>query len=79
MILIAQLGKNSNLSSQTCISGEKIMNIIFDKILEVQDIIGGKAVFLECVNHSKVIQFYEKNGFKKFGERNTFHQMIKIM
>lgn len=55
------------------------MNIIFDKILEVQDIIGGKAVFLECVNHSKVIQFYEKNGFKKFGERNNFHQMIKIM
>lgn len=31
--------------------------------------IGGKIAYLECEDHKKLIEFYERNGFVHFGKR----------
>jgi hypothetical protein len=43
--------------------------IACDKVKEAQDIIGGRAVFLECEDVPKLTDFYIDNGFVPFGRR----------
>lgn len=63
-ILIAQFGKNYKFDK---ITGDQIMGCVFQKIQEAQGILGGKMVYLDSVNEPRVINFYEKFGFKKYG------------
>ena len=52
-----------------------------------QNIIGGKTVYIECVDNPKLYDFYGQNGFYEFGKRekeseellegNYFVQMLK--
>ena len=69
--LIAQFGKNSSLSSENAIPGEKLLQIAEKTILEVQSSIGGIIEFLESEDVEKLLEFYGENGFVKFGERMT--------
>jgi len=68
MPLIAQLGKNDNAES---VSGADILELAVSLIVKVQKIIGGRLVYLECENEPKLLEFYARNRFKIFGERNS--------
>lgn len=68
--LIGQLGKNYYNNYNNLISGEILLKLACDKVRETQDLIGGRFVFLECEDKSKLKDFYENNGFVCFGKRN---------
>ncbi len=68
--LIGQIGKNYNNGYDKLISGEVLLKFACDKIKEIQNMIGGRHVFLECEDNEKLKEFYENNGFECFGKRN---------
>ena len=68
--LIGQLGKNYKNTYNNLISGDILLKLACDKIREVQKILGGKFVMLECEDKEKLKEFYENNGFVCFGKRN---------
>lgn len=68
--LIGQLGKNYNNDYNKLISGDILLKLACDKIKEAQELLGGRFVFLECEDKSKLKDFYESNGFVCFGKRN---------
>lgn len=68
--LIGQLGKNYHNGYNQLISGDILLKLACDKVKEAQDILGGRFVFLECEDISKLKDFYESNGFVCFGKRN---------
>ena len=68
--LIGQIGKNYNDGYDKLISGEILLKFACDKIKEIQNMIGGRHVFLECEDNEKLKEFYENNGFECFGKRN---------
>lgn len=68
--LIGQLGKNYKEGYNKLINGDILLNLACDKIKEVQKIVGGKFVMLECEDKNKLKEFYENNGFVCFGKRN---------
>ncbi|MDR0903107.1 MAG: N-acetyltransferase [Ruminococcus sp.] len=67
--LIAQLGKNFSNDYNKLITGKELLMIACDKVRKAQDIIGGRAVFLECEDVPKLTAFYIDNGFVSFGRR----------
>ena len=67
--LIGQLGKNFAYKKDSLITGDELLRIAYDKLSIVQDIIGGKVIYLECEDKQKLRDFYESNGFCIFGER----------
>ncbi|MCM1578528.1 MAG: N-acetyltransferase [Ruminococcus sp.] len=72
--LLAQLGKNYNTGVNNSISGDKLLELVFNDIKTVQQIVGGKVLFLECEDKDKLIEFYSRNGFKTFAQRNINNQ-----
>lgn len=64
--LIAQLARNDHFSNE--INGRIMMNAVLKQLDETRRILGGKIVWLDSVNHEKVIQFYEQFGFRKVGQ-----------
>lgn len=68
-ILLAQFSKNFKNEANKLIEGEELLKIALDKITTVQNVIGGKVVFLECEDNEKLINFYSKYGFTSFGQR----------
>lgn len=67
--LIAQLGKNYNNNYNKLITGDELLKLACDKVAIVQELIGGKLVYLECEDKPKLVTFYETNGFKNLGKR----------
>lgn len=67
--LIAQLGKNFTNGYNKLITGDELLKIACDQVREAQSILGGKFIYLECEDKSKLVEFYESNGFFKFGKR----------
>ena len=84
-ILIAQFSKNSNLKQEHSIKGSELMLIALDKIRQVQELIGGKIVWLECESDNEnALAFYSSNDidFKEFSRRESaegtlYIQMLK--
>lgn len=66
--LIGQLGKNYKYDN--LISGDVLLKMACDKILELTKIAGGRFVYLECEDKPKLKEFYENNGFVCFAKRN---------
>lgn len=65
VILIGQLGKNSNYNN--AINGKEILKSALNSVYDARDIVGGRVCLLETMdteNNKKVIQFYMDNGFK---------------
>ena len=62
-VLIAQFSRNFNENSKS-ISGNDLMDIALDKIKDILHSTSGKAVFLECEQYEKIIEFYTKNNFQ---------------
>ncbi len=67
--LIAQLSKNYTKGLNEMIKGDELLKMAFEKIASVHMVVGGRIVFIECQDHLKLIEFYERNGFIAFGER----------
>jgi hypothetical protein len=67
--LIGQLSKNYTNGLNSMITGDELLKMAFEKINEVQYMIGGRIVFLECQNNERLLDFYKRNGFIAFGER----------
>lgn len=67
--LIAQLGKNYENGYDKLISGNALLQMACDRIREIQRLGGGKVTYLECEDREKLINFYERNGFKRFDKR----------
>ena len=67
--LIGQLGKNYTDGYDKLITCDELLKLALDKIRTMQYIVGGKIVYLECEQKSKLIEFYERNGFVNFGTR----------
>lgn len=68
-ILIAQLGKNFSYKNK--ITGNELLEIAMETVLDIQYMAGGVITFLECENKTSLIDFYLANGFKKISIRNT--------
>ena len=89
--LIGQLGKNYAHSYNELIKGDELLKLALDKVREMQSIVGGKIVYLECEDTEKLVDFYSQNGFVNFGKRfldkdetdcssdNYLIQMLKYM
>ena len=89
--LIAQLSKNFSKNYDKLISGDDLLNMACEKVKEAQRLAGGKIVYLECEEKPRLLEFYQRNGFKEFQKReiernerrlfkeNYFIQMLKIL
>jgi hypothetical protein len=62
--LIAQLGKNFSGSINQSISGDALIQIACDKIVGIQEELGGSLVYLECDDKPKLVDFYTRNYFR---------------
>ncbi|QUX96608.1 acetyltransferase [Marinomonas sp. CT5] len=62
--LIGQIGKNFNINNNP-INLKDLLAEAYGIIYEAQDLIGGKVITLECENIEKLVQYYERHGFKK--------------
>lgn len=67
--LIGQLGKNYANGYNKLITGDELLKLALDKVREMQNIVGGKIVYLECEQKDALIEFYSRNGFVNFGLR----------
>ena len=67
--MIGQLGKNYANGYNNLITGEELLKLALDKVQEMQHIVGGKIVYLECEKKEQLIEFYSQNGFVNFGTR----------
>ena len=84
--LIAQLGKNYANNVNERINGETLLKIAINTIKKMQYMVGGLVVFLESVNAEKLIDFYERNGLKRFAtkkmkknEQSSLIQMLTLL
>lgn len=67
--LIAQLGKNFNNNYNQLITGDELLGMAIGDIKIIQQLLGGKVVYLECEDIVNLIDFYQSNGFVIFDKR----------
>lgn len=67
--LIGQLGKNYANPYVKQFSGDSLVNIAVDYINEAQDIVGGRAILVECENRKLLMEFYERCGFQQLSKQ----------
>lgn len=67
--LIGQVGKNFTNNYNKLITGDELLKLALDKVREMQNIVGGKIVYLECEAKDNLLDFYARNGFVNFGMR----------
>lgn len=83
MPLIAQLGKNF-APLPIKVNGKDLLRSALKQVEEIEHLIGGKTVFIECSNQKKLYGFYSSEGFLPFGERicksgEVLVQMLKVL
>lgn len=69
MPLIAQLGKNFSSTIPVSIPGSDLLELAMERVLEIEHLIGGKTVYIECNSQPKLFDFYSSAGFFPFDER----------
>ncbi|MDR1796728.1 MAG: N-acetyltransferase [Clostridiales Family XIII bacterium] len=62
--LIAQLGRNFSECLLYSIAGEELLEAACSKVADIQAELGGRLVYIECENTSKLIDFYSRNNFR---------------
>ena len=67
--LIAQFGKNYAVDDGSRISGKELMRLANKELCDLQHRAGGGIEYLDCEADAKLINFYEGEGFRLFGER----------
>lgn len=53
--------------------------LAIEKVSEMQMIVGGKTVYLECEDKERLLEFYSRNGFVNFGQRQLENDEIGEM
>lgn len=71
--LIAQFGKNYAVDEGKRISGKELMRLANKELADLQHRAGGGMEYLDCEADAKLINFYEGEGFRLFGERISEH------
>lgn len=79
VFLIGQLAKNYSLQSVDPISGEELLNLAIDQVLNAQEVIGGRAIMIECEDNPALISFYERLGFTKLNLPNNSGLLTYVM
>lgn len=51
------------------IVGSDLLDMALERVREVEHLIGGKTVYIECNNQPKLYEFYSEKGFIAFNER----------
>lgn len=69
VILIGQLSKNYADGNDKYITGSTLLSMALLQVENIQKLIGGKFVYLECEDCPKLLKFYTENGFVVFGNR----------
>ena len=86
--LIAQIGKNYSIPRERQISGNLLLGFALETISNLKYSIGGVMEFLECADSKFLLDFYERNHFKRFDTRITnsqynephvLHQLLKFI
>ena len=67
--LIAQFGKNYAVDNGKRITGKELMELVVNELGDIQHRAGGGIEYLDCEADAKLINFYESEGFRLFGER----------
>ena len=70
MPLIAQLGRNFDPNLPFSITGTDLLSMALQRVLDVEYLIGGKTVYIECNNQPKLFDFYSASGFLAFDKRS---------
>lgn len=69
-LLIGQLSKNYTTNNNQYITGDVLMQIIFQKIKEIHSIFPSVVIHIDCEDKEKLRLFYEKSGFELFKKQN---------
>ena len=71
--LLAQFGKNYSYPKKHALSGDALMDFVFEVVASIQYMIGGGILYLECEDNSFLLEFYQNlhNGYRLFGERKS--------
>jgi hypothetical protein len=76
--LIGQIGKNKAINNND-LNLQLILDDIYTVISKVQSLIGGRVIFLECENISRLIKLYETHGFKLLETEDPDCTQLKTM
>ena len=68
--LIGQLGKNFANDYNKLITGDELLQAACDTVHSIQWMTSGKMAYLECEDIPALTEFYERNGFYRFANRN---------
>ncbi|MCL2387724.1 MAG: hypothetical protein FWC89_09295 [Defluviitaleaceae bacterium] len=76
-MLVGQFGKDENIAK--CVSGKDLLDHCMEKIYQVQSLIGGRYVLIECHDIDKVVSFYHLNGFERLqlDKSDNYLQMVR--
>ncbi|BAP62579.1 GNAT family protein [Methanococcus maripaludis] len=83
--LIGQFAINDKFrTSKDVMSGKTLLEDCLDQLYEANGIVGGKLIIIECKESEKLIEFYERNGFRYLQKVQTPNngelvQMIKLL
>ncbi|EFU77606.1 hypothetical protein HMPREF0381_0562, partial [Lachnoanaerobaculum saburreum DSM 3986] len=86
--LIAQIRKNYSIPRKKQISGNVLLGFALETISSLKYSIGGVMEFLECADSKFLLDFYERNHFKRFNTRianlqynepYVLHQLLKFI
>ena len=69
--LIAQLGKNYTNGANERVSGNELLYAAWEALINVQYRVGGSIVFVEAEDIPSLLEFYIRNSFRVFGERDS--------
>jgi hypothetical protein len=75
--LIGQFGKDDAAVKE--MSGKDLLDLCMDKIYQVQTLIGGRYVLVECRDIEKVTEFYHSNNFEllQTDKSDNYLQMVR--
>lgn len=69
--LIGQLGKNYTDGANERISGDDLLKSAWQVLKLIQYDVGGSIVFVESEDVPALVEFYNRNNFRVFGERDS--------
>jgi hypothetical protein len=77
--LIGQLGKSDAYNE--VVSGDEIIEAALSVLLRVRKLIGGRVVFIECLDKPELIEFYKRNGFSIIRQdpADQYIQMVRYL
>ena len=79
--LLGQLGKNySEIAVKAkAITGNELLSLACIELKKAYEVVGGRILYLEWENHPKIVDFYERNGFRKLEDfKSVNNQLIMV-